>query len=144
MISVVLFNLNAMNNCNLDTTSVHLLQSQAELQGWEIANFPILSSLSGRQLYYGLIKHYLLENEQEVKTDSLKNLYFGDGIGLTDRALRTKLREFENAGFVVSVPCESDKRSRSLLITESFLEKMNTHAIAYQRILRKKFFIMEN
>jgi len=128
-----------MNDKAINSLSMKFLEVQAELNYWEIVNFPLLKNTSSRQLYYSIIKEYIDSTSSTV----LKELYFGDGVGVTDRALRLKLREFEGQGLIVCEPREFDRRSRQLRVTNDLMDKINLHATACQRIFSERFYFIE-
>jgi hypothetical protein len=127
-----------MKNKAINSSSMRFLEVQAELQSWEIINFPLLKNTSSRQLYYSIIKEHMSSTGAV-----LKGLYFGDGFGVTDRALRLKLREFESQGLITCEARESDRRSRRLIVTDDLMEKIHVHAVTCQKLFSDRFFFIE-
>jgi hypothetical protein len=129
-----------MNN-NLDS-AIRILTALAKLQRWEIVNSNLLRSASGRQLYYGLIRHLSNENN-ELMIDSLKDIYYDDGIQLTERGVRLTIRTFEAEGALSLERGDDDKRSRRIFLTDKLQELMLVHADVMRKILNEDHLVIQ-
>jgi hypothetical protein len=122
-------------------SAIKLLSVLAQLQRWEILNSHLLRTASGRQLYFGLIRH--LAGDKEIPlVDSLKEIYYDDGIQLTERGVRMTIRAFEADGVVVVERAAKDKRSRRIFLTEKLQLQMLAHAEAMQKTLNENFMVI--
>jgi DNA-binding MarR family transcriptional regulator len=116
-----------------------LVISLAELHQWELENHPLLTTLTGRHLYYRLA-------EESVKSDpalarALKDLF--GGMYFTEKALRTRMRQMETDGLIQAVTSHEDARSKHLVPTEKFHELMSLHAEQVRKIFDKHFLLIE-
>jgi hypothetical protein len=105
----------------------------ADLNAWEREHLPCIKSASGRDLYFSLANLTLLQDNDT--TPSLKTL----ALGLTDRAMRQRIREFEELGLIVTVPHHTDARSRVLKPTQKLLDIFDMHVAMMRRIFRQHF-----
>lgn len=122
--------------------AVQLLSALAELQKWETQNLHWMRGASGRQLYYGLIRH-LSEDSEALRVESMKDIYADDGIQLTERGVRLTIRAFEADGAILIDPSTDDKRSRRIRITEKMQSQMLEHAQIMKKALSDKFMLVE-
>ena len=97
-----------------------IIANLAELHEWELANAPLLCTLTGRHLYFRIAQRVV--GERELLSRSLKELV--GGLGYTDKALRTRMREMEQAGLIASMPGRDDARARSLMPTDVVLPEL--------------------
>jgi hypothetical protein len=72
---------------------VDVLTNLAELHEWEIKNFPLLNSLTGRLLYYRIAQRAI--QSEKNHTNTIKDL-IGDS-GFTEKSLSATLHQ---AGFI--------------------------------------------
>lgn len=124
----------------LNDSSCHVLASLIELNQWEWFNAPILNSVIGRHVYFSLAAE-LLSNSEQGTTRSLKQVL--NHPGYTDRAIRLKLREMEHMGLITSINSQDDKRVRFLVPTPKLVDLIEKHVQFYQRVLDKKFLVLE-
>ena len=116
-----------------------IIANLAELHEWELANAPLLCTLTGRHLYFRIAQRVV--GERELLPRSLKELV--GGLGYTDKALRTRMREMEQAGLIAPMPGRDDARARSLMPTEKFYEAVYLHADQVRKIFDKNFLMIE-
>ena len=105
----------------------------AELNKWERQHVPYLKSASGRDLYFALAHCSLLRKEPTQTT--LKSLL----MGLTDRAMRQRLREFEALGLITLAPHDTDARARTVQPTPKLLDVFDAHTTEMRRIFQTRF-----
>ena len=65
------------------------------------------------------------------------------GAGYTEKALRTRMRDMEQAGFIEAVSGKDDARSKYLMPTERFYESIYSHAEQVKKIFDRKFLLIE-
>ena len=123
-------------------SAIKLLSALAQLQRWEVMNSPLLSSPSGRQLYFGLIRH-LSHVQENLTVDSMKEIYYDDGIQLTERGVRLTIRAFEADGSLLLEQASDDKRSRRIFLTPKLQQHMLAHAEAMKKTLNENFLIIQ-
>ena len=116
-----------------------LVSSLAELHQWELDNLPLLSTLTGRHLYYRLAEETF--HPEEALTKALKDLF--GGAHFTEKALRTRMREMERDGLLETVTRQSDARSKQLVPTPKFHDLLQAHAEQVKRTFDKHFLLIE-
>jgi len=119
-----------------------VLRALAALQRWEVREIPLMRTLSGRQLYFGIIAQMQQGLEEAIQVESLKELYFGSGMSVSERCVRLKLREFEREGLVCAERNKSDLRSRNLVLDETLKQQMGQHADAAYRLLGEEIVVV--
>lgn len=124
----------------LNTTQLTaIVANLTELHEWELMNSPLLSTLTGRHLYYRIAQRAI--GNRELLSRALKDLTVGSTY--SDKALRTRMREMEVEGYIATVSCEDDARSKHLMPTEIFYEAIYRHADQVRRIFEKDFLLIE-
>ncbi len=116
-----------------------IVSSLAELHEWELDNAPLLSTLTGRHLYFRIAQRAV--GDRELLSRALKELT--GGVGYTEKALRTRIREMQQDGFIESLNGLDDGRSRYLMPTEKFYESIYLHADQVRRVFEKKSLLIE-
>ena len=105
----------------------------AELNQWERRHVPYIQSTTGRDLYFALAHSSLLQdNPCNVP---LKTLL----MGVTERALRQRVREFERLGLITLRTHDSDTRVRTAQPTPKLLAMFDAHTRAMRQIFQKRF-----
>ena len=129
-----------MSTKNINTAQLTaIVANLTELHEWELDHAPMLATLTGRHLYYRIARRAV--GDRVLLSRALKDLM--GGAGYTEKALRTRMLEMENEGYVESVHCEDDARSRYLMPTEKFYESIYLHADQVKRIFEKNFLLIE-
>lgn len=116
-----------------------IVSNLSKLHEWEIEHAPMLSTLTGRHLYYRIAQRAV--GDRQLLSRALKDLM--GGAGYTEKALRTRMRDMEREGYIESVSGEEDARSKYLMPTEKFYEQIYTHADQVRRIFEKDFLLIE-
>jgi hypothetical protein len=116
-----------------------IVANLTELHEWEMTHSPLLSTLTGRHLYYRIAQRAV--GNRELLSRALKDLTVGSIY--SDKGLRTRMREMEIEGYIATVSCEDDARSKSLMPTEMFYEAIYRHADQVRRIFEKDFLLIE-
>lgn len=131
---------NSVNAKELNTSQLTaIVANLAELHEWELDHAPLLSTLTGRHLYYRIAQRAV--GDRSLLSRALKDLTGGSGY--TEKALRTRMREMEKDGYIASVNGEEDARSKYLMPTEMFYEAIYLHADQVRRIFEKDFLMIE-
>jgi len=125
-------------NANLDPSWWGLVSSLAELHQWELENLPLLSTLTGRHLYYRVANETF--HPEEALTKALKDLF--GGAHFTEKALRSRMREMERDGLLETIIRKSDARSKQLVPTEKFHALLQTHAEQVKRSFDKHYLLV--
>jgi hypothetical protein len=120
---------------------VKLLKAVAKVQAWEVLNLNLLRKESGRQLYFGLLRH-ISESSGCLHVSSMKDIYCDEGVQLTERALRLAFRAFEDEGVVVVEKSYSDQRLRKIFLTRKFQDLMATHALEIKKKIDESFIVL--
>jgi hypothetical protein len=117
--------------------SAKLLQVICRLHEWESQHLDIASSQAGRYLYLNIAKQ--LQETREGPSALLKGIYYNKD--LSERALRYKIREFENDGLIAFEANATDKRSKKILPTPALLSTLDEHTQEFSRMLSNEFLI---
>jgi hypothetical protein len=112
----------------------HGLISMARLNEWEREHLPCLKTASGRDLYFALVKRWLLRDEPNDA--HMKTLV----VRLTGRAMRIRIRNFEDMGLITSTQMVNDARARTLHPTAKMLATFELHSLAMRRIFGEYYF----
>ena len=124
-----------MNN-NIDI----LFDCLIEINQWESYSLPIASTVIGRHVYFCIAKDLLLRKHRESDR-SLKQVLAHPNF--TDRAIRLKLREMEEQGWLQMSSNEIDKRAKLIEPTQKLLNAIEAHDEALRQIIGKKFILLE-
>ena len=116
-----------------------IVTNLAELYEWELMHVPMLRSLTGRHLYYRIAQRAI--GDRTLLSRALKDL--AGGQGYTDKALRTRMRELEDEGYIEAVSSEVDGRSKCLMPTEKFYETIYMHSSHVRRVFSKNFLMID-
>jgi hypothetical protein len=127
------------NHENLTSSTWGLVSSLAELHAWELDNLPLLSTLTGRHLYFRMAEETF--QPEVALTKALKDLF--GGAHFTEKALRSRLREMERDGLIQTITRQSDARSKQLIPTPKFHQLLETHAEQVKRTFDKHFLLVE-
>lgn len=117
---------------------VDVIGNLAELHEWEIKNFPLINSLTGRLLYYRIAQRSIQSGKNYPNT--LKDLV-GDS-GFTEKSLRNRMNAMANEDFIYSSQSSIDGRSKFPVPKEKFLAAMYFHASQAKRIIERDFILI--
>jgi DNA-binding HxlR family transcriptional regulator len=126
-----------MRNDQDSQLSAKFLQVICQLHEWESQHLDEASTQAGRYLYLNLARQ--LQDTQGGPSAFLKGIYYNKD--LSERALRYKIREFENDGLIEFEAHVSDKRSKRILPTPTLLNTLDAHAQEFSRMLSNEFLI---
>lgn len=129
-----------MNRNEINTGQLTaIVANLAELHEWELNNSTLLSTLTGRHLYFRIAQRAV--GDHSLLSKALKDLMGGSGY--TEKALRIRMREMEADGYFALVNGEDDARSKCLMPTEKFYESIYLHANQVRLIFGKNFLMIE-
>ncbi len=114
----------------------HLLRILIEINQWEDSHRRELQTISGRDLYFRIAATML-----EDATDKKKPLKLLSG-RITDRATRSRIREFEALGLVDVMENEVDARTRRVIPTGEFIRRLNQHLHMFKRFCDMRYLIV--
>jgi hypothetical protein len=127
-----------MNNDADPQIHTKLLQVICQLHEWENQNLGLVQTQAGRYLYLSLVKQ-LIEEKRDQPSALLKGIYHNQD--LSERALRYKIREFEEEGLIKFEANRIDKRSKRIVPTDELLQTLEIHSQEFGRILSSKFLV---
>lgn len=129
-----------MNAREINTAQLtSIISNLAELHEWELGFSPLLTTLTGRHLYFRIAQRAV--GDRALLSRSLKDLMGGSGF--TEKGLRNRIQQMESEGYIVAVNGEVDGRSKYLMPTEKFYEVIYWHADQVRRVFEKDFFMIE-
>ena len=116
-----------------------IILSLAELNQWEQDHSIVMSSMTGRHLYYKIAERAI--GERSLLSGSLKkDLYAGSN--LSEKAIRLRMRELEKEGCIEAISSLNDARAKYLIPTEKFYELIYLHAEQTRKILSRYFHLI--
>ena len=115
-----------------------LMQIICQLHDWENQHLELAHSQAGRYLYLNIVKQ--LQGKAEGPSALLKGIYHNQD--LSERALRYKIREFEEEGLITFESNQIDKRSKKIVPTDDLMQTLETHSQEFGRILASKFVVL--
>jgi DNA-binding MarR family transcriptional regulator len=124
----------------MDEIKVKLMHSLAELDQHVWQREPLFAGTVGRHVYMCLAKE-LIDLENSLLDRSLKQIF--QHPYLTDRAVRLKLRELEQHGFIEMDASLADRRTRSFKPTSKLMGLYEEHAERGMEILASNFYLIE-
>lgn len=112
-----------------------LLRVMIQMHDWENRQLQELQTLTGRELYFRIAEVCLNDSQPP----QLK-LFHGRS---TERAMRQRMREFEELGLIDVLNNMSDQRTKYLVPTEKFLEHLNQHLDLLRLFCDRRFLMVE-
>ena len=110
----------------------NLLWMMIQMHDWEARHLPELQTRTGRELYFRIAEEYL----KDPKSPQLLKLLQGRS---TDRAIRQRMRQFEKMGLIEVSKNAEDKRTRRVVPTEFFLQRLNQHLNQWEKLSKNRF-----
>jgi hypothetical protein len=114
----------------------NLLRVMIQMHDWEVNQREELQTLTGRDLYFRIAEVCLndLQSTQQLK------LFQGRS---TERALRQRMREFEEVGLIHVSNNTSDQRTKCVVPTEKFLQHLNQHLDRLKFLCDRRFLMVD-
>lgn len=110
------------------------LRCLAVLNEWERVHLPFIKSTSGRDLYFLLVKHFLLSADSFAAIP-LKSFT----VDLTDKAMRRRMQEFEQLDLLAIEVREGDGRSKTIRPTPRLHQLFEAHSLIMRGCFRHYF-----
>jgi hypothetical protein len=107
-----------------------------QIREWEDGQLPELQTISGRNLYFRIAASYLNDPDMPQHLKLLQG-------GVTERATRQRLREFEEQGLIEILCNESDQRTKRAKPTEKFLMHLNQHMDLFKHMCGQQFWMLD-
>ena len=117
--------------------NLKFLKVICQLHEWESQHLEMTSTQAGRYLYLNIARQ--LQEQRGGSSAFLKGIYYNKD--LSERALRYKIREFEDDGLIEFETHSDDKRTKKILATPELLKKLNAHSHEFSRMLSSEFLI---
>lgn len=113
-----------------------LLRILIDVNQWEDAEYRELQTISGRDLYFKIAGTLLTDASGKPQPLKLLNGR------ITDRATRTRIREFQELGLVVVVDNEDDARTKRVVPTDKFITRLNHHLRLFRKLCDARFLMV--
>ncbi len=113
-----------------------LLRVMIQIREWEDGQLPALQTISGRYLYFRIAASHLQGSQASQHLKVLQG-------GVTERAMRQRMREFEAMGLIQIEDNESDQRTKRVIPTEKFLQHLNQHLEFLKQILGQTYWMFD-
>ena len=113
-----------------------LLKILIEINQWEDVQCRELQTISGRALYFKIAGTLIVN--VAGKPQPLK-LFNGR---ITDRATRTRIREFQEMGLVEVVDNEDDYRTKRVVPTDKFIKRLNHHLRLFKQLFDARYLMV--
>jgi hypothetical protein len=113
-----------------------LLRILIDVNQWEDAQYRELQTISGRDLYFKIAGTLLTDASGKPQPLKLLNGR------ITDRATRTRIREFQELGLVVVVDSEDDARTKRVVPTDKFVVRLNHHLRLLKQLCDARYLMV--
>jgi hypothetical protein len=120
----------------LSISHSHLLRVLIETNQWEDRERPELQTVSGRDLYFRVAAGLLSDPAEK------QNLKLLSG-RITDRATRSRMRDFEALGLIRVVENNDDARTRRAVPTSELIDRLNQHGDMFHQLCSNKFLMID-
>lgn len=109
---------------------------------WEIENLTEFSCSGGKFIFKNLVNHFCQSSTDSITHLPLKRIYHNSEI--SEKTIRNKLRELEDAGLIQFVSDSQDKRIKYAVPTHQLVSKLIAYAENINYILKSNFYLIEN
>ena len=110
------------------------LRCLAVLNEWERAHLPFIKSTSGRDLYFLLVKHFLLSPDP-LASIPLKSFT----VDLTDKAMRRRMQEFAQLDLLAIEVRDGDTRSKTIRPSRRLRDLFDAHSLVMRSCFKHYF-----
>ena len=114
----------------------NLLRILMEINQWEDAQCRELQTISGRDLYFKIAGTLLTDASGKPQPLKLLNGR------ITDRATRTRIREFQELGLVEVIDNEDDARTKRVVPTDKFVDRLNHHLRLLKKLCEARYLMV--
>jgi len=116
---------------------LNLLAILIEIHQWEDCQMEELHTVSGQALYFKIASSLLTDSKGKLQPLKLLNGR------ITDRAMRTRIREFQELGLVDVVDSEIDARTKGVVSTDLFLKHLDDHLKLFKQLCDERYLMVE-
>jgi hypothetical protein len=113
-----------------------LLRILIDINRWEDLERPELQTVSGRDLYFKVAASLLSDCAEKQNLKVLSGR-------ITDRATRSRMREFEALGLISVVENNDDARTRRAVPTQELIARLNQHIDLFHQLCSSKFLMID-
>ena len=114
------------------------LRCLAAINEWERKHLPFIKSTSGRDLYFLIVKHFLLP-DKVAPLIPLKSFTFD----LTDKAMRQRMHQFEKLGLLAIEVSAEDARNKTIRPTDALHRLFVAHTLATRNCYSNYFHFVK-
>lgn len=118
-------------------SELSLLQALIKVNECEEALIAGMKTQSGRNLYFQMAATVI--KEKSYSNNQLKTMKGKQ----TQRAVRQRMRDFQEKGLLEIRLSGKDRRMKKLVPTEKFLVQLNQHLTVVRKIYDEKFLMVE-
>jgi hypothetical protein len=126
----------AQSSANASAERVALFSILSSLHQWEVEQAELLRSTTGRHLYFSIGQRALVSG----MSPTVKEVITANHI--TDRALRLRLVELIDKGYLSHGAGQSDARTRSLHPSVAFEGLVSDHLEAFRKLVNTQFMLI--
>jgi hypothetical protein len=113
----------------------NMLRVMIQMHDWEGRHLPEMQTITGRELYFRVAEGVLKDPHSP---QLLKLLH----VRSTERAIRQRLRRFEEIGLIDVLNNTSDKRTKRIMPTGIFLMSLNQHLDQFKKLSSSRFLMV--
>lgn len=116
-----------------------LLQKYLSLHEWELNELPFLNTIVGRHVYACIAREILSGNKNENMSTKqlLSTSHF------TDRAIRFKIKEMHDSGFLYTEIGIDDRRLRTIRATDALKFLIHEHSNRFDKEISNDLMIIK-
>lgn len=124
------------NKFVMPVSDSNLLRVMTQMHDWEGRYMPELQTVTGRDLYFRIAKGVL----NDPQSPQLLKLF---QVKSTERAMRQRMRQFEEMGLIDVSSNTSDKRTKRVVPTDIFLLNLNQHLDQLKKLCNGLFLMVD-
>jgi hypothetical protein len=124
------------NEFQTSVNETNLLRVLVQMNDWESRHRQELQTLTGRELYFRIAQGCL----SDPQSPQLLKLF---QVRSTDRAMRQRMREFEELGLIDVSNNTTDKRTKRVMPTKIFMLNLNQHLDQLKQLCHSQFLMMD-
>ena len=114
-----------------------LVQVLTQLHEWEARREALLTSMSGRHLYFSVAGRMVASGRGPTVKEAVTAWH------ITDRAIRARLADMLDKGYFSVEPLPGDRRARALIPLEPYEQLLLEHAAEFKRLMSQQFMLIE-
>jgi hypothetical protein len=125
-----------LNKFFMPFSNSNLLRVMIQMHDWELRHLPELQTVTGRELYFRISEEYLKDPQSPQLLKLLQ-------VRSTERAIRQRVRQFEEMGLIDVSNNTKDKRTKRVVPTEFFLLRLNQHLDQLKKLCDGRFLMVD-